>query len=95
MRYSFPRALAIAACTLLLSILSAEIALGQNVSLKGTLSPFPGPLRYADVWGEGNYAYLASYNGTGIMIIDISDPAIPFLAGYYNRPRAADSRMSW
>lgn len=69
--------------TALLTCLTATVP-AQNISLKGHLSPFPGPLRYADVWGEGNYAYLASFNGTGVMIIDISNPASPVLVGYYN-----------
>jgi len=55
-----------------------------TLKLLGQLDPFEGANRYADVWGEGNYAYLASYNGTGVMIIDISNPAAPKLAGYYN-----------
>ena len=37
--------------------------------------------------GRGQYAYLASYNGDGVMIIDISDTANPKLAGYYNPPQ--------
>jgi uncharacterized protein (TIGR03437 family) len=55
-----------------------------TLKLLGQLDPFDGGNRYADVWGEGNYAYLASYNGTGVMIIDISNPSAPKLAGYYN-----------
>jgi len=54
------------------------------VRLLGQLDPFEGEIRYGDVWGEGNYAYLASFNGTGVMIFDISDPASPKLAGHYN-----------
>lgn len=54
------------------------------LKLVGQLSPFTGDNRYADLWGEGNYAYLGSYNGTGVMIIDISDPTTPKLAGHYN-----------
>ncbi|MEP7336802.1 MAG: hypothetical protein ABI977_03590, partial [Acidobacteriota bacterium] len=55
-----------------------------TLKLLGQLDPFDGGNRYADVWGEGNYAYLASFNGTGVMIIDISNPSAPKLAGYYN-----------
>ncbi|MGH9834222.1 MAG: choice-of-anchor B family protein [Blastocatellia bacterium] len=54
------------------------------VRLLGQLDPFEGEIRYGDVWGEGHYAYLASFNGTGVMIFDISDPANPKLAGHYN-----------
>ena len=72
----------------LLSILHVT-AVQAQVSLKllGHLDPFDGiDNRYGDVWGEGHYAYLASYNGTGVMIIDISDTANPRMAGYYNPP---------
>ncbi len=54
-------------------LLPATIALGVLVAilfctpaqsqvmlkLLGQLYPFEGGNRYADVWGEGNYAYLA------------------------------------
>ncbi|MCI0664841.1 MAG: IPT/TIG domain-containing protein, partial [Acidobacteria bacterium] len=52
----------------------------------GQLDPFPGTNRYGDVWGEGNYAYLGSFSGLGVTIIDISNPAAPQMAGYYNPP---------
>jgi len=69
----------------LLSLLLAATARAQvTLKLLGQLDPFDGENRYGDVWGEGNYAYLASYNGTGVMIIDISDTSNPKLAGHYN-----------
>lgn len=70
---------------LFLSSLTPAIA-QTNIKLLGQIDPFPGDNRYADVWGEGNYAYLGSYSGSGVMIIDISDPTNPRLAGYYNPP---------
>lgn len=57
-----------------------------NLKLLGQLDPFEGKNRYADVWGEGNYAYLGSYSGTGVMIIEISNPSSPRMVGYYNPP---------
>src|SRR5262245_32365468 len=54
-----------------------------TLKLLGQLDPYPGDNRYADVWGEGNYAYLGSYAGNGVMIIDISDPTNPKLVGNY------------
>ena len=37
--------------------------------------------RYADVWAEGNYAYLGTpYESKGVSVFDISDPANPTLA---------------
>ncbi len=71
----------------LASLLAAslfELSFAQvNLKLLGQLDPFAGDNRYADVWGEGNYAYLGSYTGFGVMIIDISNPAAPMLAGQY------------
>ncbi|MGH9768458.1 MAG: hypothetical protein ACREAB_13585 [Blastocatellia bacterium] len=76
------RAISIAA---LLSLLFAATANAQaTLKLLGQLDPFEGEIRYGDIWGEGNYAYLASFSGTGVMIIDISDPANPKLSGHYN-----------
>jgi uncharacterized protein (TIGR03437 family) len=57
-----------------------------NLKLLGQLDPFTGENRYGDVWGEGNYAYLGSYNGSGVVIIDISNPGAPRQAGHYNPP---------
>jgi len=73
------------ACIAFLSILpGATVRAQAPLKLLGQLDPFDGENRYGDVWGEGQYAYLASYSGNGVMIIDISDPASPKLAGYYN-----------
>lgn len=58
----------------------------SNIKLVSQLRPFTSDNRYGDVWGEGNYAYLASYNGSGVMIIDISDPAAPRMVGHYDPP---------
>lgn len=58
-----------------------------NARLRGRIDPFPNEEnRYGDVWGENNYAYLASYNGSGVMIIDITNPDAPRLVGHYNPP---------
>src|SRR3989442_13175925 len=57
---------------------------GVNISLVGQLDPFNGNNRYADVWGEGDLACIGSFDGFGVGIIDISNPAAPFLASWYN-----------
>lgn len=49
-------------------------ARAQNITLVSQLDPLPGNNRYGDVWGEGNYAYVGSFSGSGVAIIDISDP---------------------
>ncbi|MGE0126947.1 MAG: hypothetical protein AB7U82_02490 [Blastocatellales bacterium] len=77
-------AIAIAIAATLLLMLAATARAQATLKLLGKLDPFDGENRYADVWGEGNYAYLASFNGSGVMIVDISDPANPKLAGHYN-----------
>lgn len=56
-----------------------------NTHLRGQINPFPGENnRYGDVWGENNYAYVASYNGSGVVIIDITNPDAPRVAGRYD-----------
>jgi uncharacterized protein (TIGR03437 family) len=75
---------AIAFAVLAAIVSPAPVRAQVTLKLLGQLDPFEGELRYGDVWGEGNYAYLASFNGNGVMIIDISDPANPKLAGHYN-----------
>jgi uncharacterized protein (TIGR03437 family) len=68
-----------------------ETRANLNITLRGHLDPLAGDLRYADVWGEGHYAYLATYNtpapdtarGSGILIIDIANPDDPQLVGQY------------
>jgi uncharacterized protein (TIGR03437 family) len=77
--------------TLILSclalVLSSYARADLNSRLRGQLDPFSGNNRYADVWGEGNYAYIGAFdNGTGVMIIDISNPSAPALVGHYDPP---------
>ncbi len=71
-----------AGVTLLAGCAAAPAAV--TFELVAHLDPFPGAQRYADVWGDGNYAYIGSFNGTGVGIFDISTPASAFLAGFYN-----------
>ncbi|MEK7829660.1 MAG: choice-of-anchor B family protein [Acidobacteriota bacterium] len=72
------------ALAVLVAFLFSASANAQAIKLLGQLDPFDGDNRYSDVWGEGNYAYLGSFGGTGLMIIDISNPTAPRLAGNYN-----------
>ncbi|MFN0107256.1 MAG: choice-of-anchor B family protein [Blastocatellia bacterium] len=71
------------ALAVLVAFLFSASANAQAIKLLGQLDPFDGDNRYADVWGEGNYAYLGSFGGNGLMIIDISNPAMPRLVGNY------------
>lgn len=56
-----------------------------NAHLRDHINPFPNESnRYGDVWGENNFAYVASYNGSGVVIIDITNPDAPRVAGRYD-----------
>ncbi|MFK7886817.1 MAG: thrombospondin type 3 repeat-containing protein [Gammaproteobacteria bacterium] len=52
-----------------------------NIELVGT---FDQAQNYADVWGEGDFAYLARFGVNEINIVDISDPTSPTLAATYD-----------
>ncbi len=56
----------------------------MGLTLVGQFDPFSGNNRYADVWGEGDYAYIGSFGGLGVGIIDISIPGAPSLAAHYS-----------
>lgn len=69
----------------LVAFFSSSIANAQSpIKLVGQLDPLEGDIRYSDIWGEGNFAYLGSFNGNGVMIADISNPAAPRMVGHYN-----------
>jgi uncharacterized protein (TIGR03437 family) len=75
-------------CWLALALSSTARA-DLNARLLAQLDPFPENNRYADVWGEGNYAYVGSFNGAGVMIFDIANLSAPALVGHYNPATAA------
>ncbi len=70
---------------LLVAGLGAAPGLAQdppvNISLVGQ---FDQASNYADVWGDGNFAYLARFGFNQVTIVDISNPANPVLAANYN-----------
>lgn len=69
----------------LLSCVFAAHAIAQeapfNVSLVGT---FDQANNYADIWGDGDFAYLARFGVNEINIINIADPTSPQLAATYD-----------
>ena len=67
-----------------LSALFSLSAQAGIINLVGHLDPVPGADKYADVWGEGDYAYVGGWNHTTVLIIDISDPANPSLVSEYD-----------
>ncbi len=71
-----------AGAALLASCAAAQASV--TFPLVAHLDPFPGASRYADVWGDGNHAYIGSYNGSGVGIFDVSVPASTYLAGTYD-----------
>jgi choice-of-anchor B domain-containing protein len=58
-------------------------AQADNITLVGQVDPILGVDKYGDIWGEGDYAYLAPYAGRKVSIIDVSDPANPVLVSFY------------
>ena len=71
--------------TLLLTLALAHTAVASvQLPLIGELDPFAGNGAYSDVWGEGDFAYVGSFNATGVAIIDISSPALPILVATYD-----------
>ncbi len=58
---------------------------GIHITLLGNSNPFPNLIdRYSEVWGDGNYAYVASQRSyAGVLIFDISNPNAPTLVGNY------------
>jgi len=59
-------------------------ALADPIDFLGQLDPVAGTDVYADVWAEGDYAYMGVFSGTGVFIIDISDPTNPSLETTYS-----------
>lgn len=52
-----------------------------NTVLVGAWDNYAGA--YADVWGDGDFAYVGHYGDAGVHIIDISNPSVPTLAAHY------------
>ena len=50
----------------------------------GLVGRFDQANNYADIWGEGDFAYLARFGVNEINIVDISNPAAPVLAATYD-----------
>ena len=63
---------------------SSAFAQGIHTTLRAQKNDYPAYQSYAGVWGDGNYAYLASERRNGVLIYDISNPDAPVLASYYN-----------
>ncbi len=72
-------------CVVVLSACATTSAaeLNFNVSFQGSNDPLTGVGRYADVWAEGDHAYLGSFQTTGVRIFNIADPTNPTLVATY------------
>jgi hypothetical protein len=55
-----------------------------NTSLRGQWDGFTGS--YADVWADGNFAYVGHFGSAGVEILDISDPTNIVSVGPYILP---------
>ena len=71
---------------------AAGTTYGQKVRLRSKITPACTEVRtgagagikYSDLYGDGNIAVQGSYNCNGVFIYDISNPAAPVLASWYN-----------
>ncbi|MEM9056373.1 MAG: hypothetical protein AAGD86_02785, partial [Pseudomonadota bacterium] len=74
-----------AACSLALAAAVPAAVSAQEAPLNvGLVGTFDQANNYADVWGEGNFAYLARFGVNEINIVDISNAAAPVLAATYD-----------
>ncbi|MFK8017104.1 MAG: choice-of-anchor B family protein [Gammaproteobacteria bacterium] len=75
-------------CALVLlgfSLCAPLVAQAQEAPFNvGLVGRFDQAANYADVWGAGDYAYLARFGVNEINIVDISNPAAPQLAATYD-----------
>jgi hypothetical protein len=65
-------------------------AQGIHTTLRSQTNPYGAYQSYAGVWGDGNYAYIASERRNGVLIYDISNPDAPVLASYYAPSNSLD-----
>jgi hypothetical protein len=75
----------IAAC-----LVASAQAQGIHTTLRSHTNPYGAYQSYAGVWGDGNYAYIASERRNGVLIYDISNPDAPVLASYYAPSNSLD-----
>lgn len=86
-----PSLLAALALVFALSTLAAAQDAPQSATLLGSWDGNSG--EYADVWGDGDYAYVARFGKPQVHIIDISDPAAPFEAAEFTAPASITIRQ--
>ncbi len=64
----------------------AVSATAQNFGIELVGSWNQDPNTYADVWGEGDLAFVAKFGSPWILILDVSDPTAPSLVSRYDVP---------
>jgi hypothetical protein len=85
------RAASLAVAVAILVPVGSALGRGEIVgtSLVGSWDGFSGS--YADVWGDGDHAYLGQFGTPAVEIVDISDPTNPTLAAQYALPPPSDT----
>jgi hypothetical protein len=71
-------------------LVSLSQAQGIHTTLRSHANPYNTYQSYAGVWGDGNYAYIASERRNGVLIYDITNPNAPVLASYYAPSNSLD-----
>jgi len=63
----------------------------KEVSFISRVEFYPADMQFADVWADGDYAYLGTFIGSGVFIIDMTTPNKPVIAAHYQ----ADSAVTF
>ena len=72
-------------------LLTFQVAAAQGIHITLRANPTSRiSRRYADVWADGNYAYLCSDMSSGVLIYDISNPDAPVKVANYAPTNSLD-----
>lgn len=78
------RLLRSAVLTAMAALTTTAAAQNFGINLVGSWNQDPG--QYADVWGEGDLAFIGKYGNSRVLTLDVSDPTSPTLISTYQVP---------
>ena len=74
----------------LLLLANVPVLAQAHITLRANIAPSAAHRRFADIWAEGNYAYMGSDVGSGVLIFDVSNPDLPVLVANYAPANSGD-----
>ncbi len=84
------------ALLVLVPCFAVETSLAQELPLNAFLTGhWDAPAPVADIWGDGDYAYVGYFDEAWVSILDISDPSAPALLATYEVPPPNDDRRAF